>query len=245
MNGTILVVDDHVALAENLAEILGDVGFQTTWADSAEAALLAIERGGIAALITDYRLPGLSGAQLIAEMRRRGVGIPAVVMSAHTDPETIGQAEAAGALEVFPKPVDMGHLIALVEEIGRGETAVLVVDDNRSLAENLTEALRGAGHKVLFGANSAEALAHRSLPGIAIVDYRLPDGTGIEVARRLTARDPDIQIMFVSGFADELGGELRGPLSDAPRMDKPVDVSRLLAWVASAVSHEETTRPRR
>ena len=245
LRGTILVVDDHVSLAENLAEILADVGYQTAWADSAEAALQAIDRGGIAALITDYRLPGLNGAQLIAELRRRGIGIPAVVMSAHTDPETIGTAEIAGALEVFSKPVDMQHLMALVEHLGQGETAVLVVEDNKSLAENLTEALRGAGHDVLVGANLADALSHRTLPDVALVDYRLPDATGVDVAERLTARNPQIRIMFVSGHGEELGRQLRGPLSEAPRMEKPLDVSRLLAWVASAVSHGQTSRPNR
>lgn len=249
LSGTILVVDDHVALAENLAEILGDVGYQTAWTDSAESALDTVGRGGIAALITDYRLPGLNGAQLIAELRRRGIDIPAVVMSAHTDQETIGSSETAGALEVFPKPVDVAQLMRMVEALDRGETAVLVVEDNRSLAENLAEALRGAGHEVIVGTSGADALSHRTRPGIAIVDYRLPDGSGIDVAERLTARDPQIRILFVSGHGEELGQELgkqlRGPLLDAPRMDKPVDVSRLLAWVASAVSHEKAPRPRR
>ena len=142
--GIILVVDDHAALAENLAEILADAGYQTAWTDSAESALQTIERGGVAALITDYRLPGLNGAQLIAEIRKRGIGIPAVVMSAHTDLETIGFAESAGALRVLPKPVDRRQLL----DVG-------------------------------------------------------------------------------------------------PRMDKPLDVSRLLDWVANAVAHGQTSRPGR
>ena len=245
LGGTILVVDDHVALAENLAEILGNVGYQTAWADSAESALQAIERGGVSALITDYRLPGLNGAQLIAEIRKRGIGIPAVVMSAHTDLETIGSAESAGALQVFPKPIDMRHLLDVVEDLGRGETAVLLVEDNRLLADNLAEALRGAGHHVLVGTSGADALGHRGLPGVAIVDYRLPDATGIQIAQRLTARDPYIRILFISGHSEELGKELQGPLGDAPRMDKPLDVSRLLDWVANAVAHEQTSRSRR
>ena len=179
LGGTILVVDDHVALAENLAEILGNVGYQTAWTDSAESALDAVERGVASPLSSPTTAcPVLNGAQLIAEMRRRGIDIPAVVMSAHTDPETIGIAETAGALEVFPKPVDMSHLMRMVEALDRGETAVLVVEDNRSLAENLAEALRGAGHQVIIGTSGADALSHRTRPGIAIVDYRLPDGSG-------------------------------------------------------------------
>lgn len=243
--GTILVVDDNAALAENLAEILADVGYQAAWAESAEAALEAIGRGGVAALITDYRLPGLNGAQLIAELRRRGESIPVVVMSAHTDPDTIGRSHRAGALDVLAKPVDIGQLVNTVGDLVREGSDVLLVDDNIPLAENLAESLRAAGHDVVVGTSMADALSHRSRPGVAIVDYRLPDGSGVDLAERLAARDPRVRILFVSGHHDELTNDLRGPLADAPRMNKPIDVSRLLAWVAGAVSHGQTTRPGR
>ena len=110
----ILVVDDHVYLAENIAEILEGEGYQTRVAVSAEQALDALERDEIHAVITDYRLPGRNGAQLIREMRQRGRQIPAVVMSAYSDEETIAAARAAGAMEVLTKPVAIVELLGLV-----------------------------------------------------------------------------------------------------------------------------------
>jgi CheY-like chemotaxis protein len=114
LNGKILIVDDHIDLAENVAEVLETAGYQTVVADSAEAALIRLERGDIAAIVTDYRLPGRNGAQLIREMRRRGRQIPAVVMSAYSDEETIAAARAAGAQEVLTKPVMIVQLLGLV-----------------------------------------------------------------------------------------------------------------------------------
>ena len=114
----ILVVDDHVVLAENIAEILSDGGHEVVTAASAEIGLRLIAQGGIGARITDYRLPGRSGAQLIAELRRNGNGIPAVVMSAFTDDETIQISRAAGALAVLAKPVDLETLFSAVEAMG-------------------------------------------------------------------------------------------------------------------------------
>jgi CheY-like chemotaxis protein len=110
----ILVVDDHAHLAENIAEILENEGYQTRVAISAEQALDTLDRDEIHALITDYRLPGLTGAQLIREMRLRGSQIPAVVMSAYSDEETIAVARAAGAREVLTKPVVIVQLLGLV-----------------------------------------------------------------------------------------------------------------------------------
>ncbi len=181
--GKILIVDDHIDLAENLAEILENAGYQTVIADSAEAALDRLERKDVAALITDYRLPGRNGAELIAELRRRGDRIPALVMSAFTDDATIELASRAGALEVMAKPVDLARMLHLVKGLGDDESVVLVVEDNHALAENLAEALATAGLQTRITGSVAAALAARPRPRAAIVDFVLPDGTGVELAR--------------------------------------------------------------
>ena len=117
--GKMLVVDDHVALAENIAEILNGTGlYAAITADSAEAALHIIANGGIGGLITDYRLPGQSGAQLIAALRRSGSQMPAVVMSAYTDDETIRISRDSGAMAVLAKPLDLDTLLSTAESMG-------------------------------------------------------------------------------------------------------------------------------
>jgi two-component system, response regulator PdtaR len=244
--GKILVVDDHVDLADNLAEILENAGYQAVVADSAEAALDRLERNDIAALITDYRLPGLNGAELILEIRRRGSPIPAVVMSAFTDDQTIDRASRAGALEVLPKPLDLPHLFQVAKALGRDDGIVLVVEDNRELAENLAEALGEQGFQTNVTGSVAAALAARPRPGAAIVDFALPDGTGIDVAERLKARDPGVKLLFVSGHGPELERRLSGPLAREDRLEKPVPVERLLEWVKTALGHgRQTTHPDR
>ena len=133
--GKILVVDDHVDLAENLAEILEGGGYETTIAESAEAALETIGSQPVSALLTDYRLPGKTGAELIGELRRQGNRMPAIVMSAFTDDDTIAIARNAGAIEVLAKPVDLGRLFSLVSGLpsSRAEQAVTSIrGDGRS-----------------------------------------------------------------------------------------------------------------
>lgn len=243
---SILIVDDHVELAENLAEILEGAGYQTVVVTSAEAGLDRIARGDIAGVITDYRLPGRTGAQLAAELRTRGLQVPVVVMSAFTDDETIQRARASGAAEVLAKPVPLDRLLELVADMSNGVPPVLLVDDNRELVENLAEVLRARGHRAAICSTVAEARALASAPSAAVLDYRLPDGTGLDVAQVLQARNPQVRILFVSGHVAELEaclGEQLGP--GAARLDKPVDIERLLAWVAEAMSRGTTERPHR
>jgi CheY-like chemotaxis protein len=116
----ILVVDDHIALAENIAEVLESAGYCAWTAPSAEQALEAMDHAEVHALVTDYRLPGLNGAELIREVRRRGRHIPALVMCAYSDDGTIESAKATGALDVLCKPVALSRLLTLISELPQG-----------------------------------------------------------------------------------------------------------------------------
>jgi DNA-binding NtrC family response regulator len=233
--GCVLVVDDQIGLAENIAEILQGTGFRTDTAGSAEEALARVAQGGITAIVTDFRLPGASGAQLIEELRRRGERIPVLVMSAFTDEATVDRSRAAGAWLFLPKPVPLATLVEAFETLALSPATALLVDDEESLAENLAEALTAAGHEVVVSHTAADALAHNRRLQTAVVDVRLPDGTGLEVARQLRARDPAIQILFISGHAQDLEAQ-RATLPDTDALEKPVDPGRVISWVQLAVA---------
>lgn len=111
----ILIVDDNVELAENIAEILQMDGHSTAIAASAEAALPLAQAREPDVLVTDYRLPGMTGATLAERFRRERAHVVAVVISAYTDDGTIGAATDAGA-KFMAKPVDYQLLSRLVRE---------------------------------------------------------------------------------------------------------------------------------
>jgi DNA-binding response OmpR family regulator len=240
-SGRVLVVDDQVELAENIAEVLQGLGFETDVAISAEAGLEKIGQGGITALITDFKLPGRNGAELIEEIRRQGNRIPAMVMSAYTDDITMDRAQAAGAWLFMPKPVPLSALMEAFESLARRPAAALLVDDESALTENLAEALETAGYDVVVSGSATEALAQRRRLETAVVDYRLPDGSGIALARRLRARDPSIRILFISGYIDELRRRLPSDLSGAETMEKPVNAAHLISWIGLAFQDKTPT----
>ena len=234
-SGHVLVVDDQIELAENIAEVLQGIGFETEVAGSAEAGLERVARGGITAVVTDYRLPGQSGAHLILELRRRGERIPVLMMSAYTDDATIDRSRTAGAWLFLPKPVPLPALVEAFESLAQRPAAALVVEDEVNLAENLAEALTAAGQEVVVSHTAAEALAHRRRLQTAVLDYRLPDASGLDIARQLRARDPSIQILFISGHADGLQDEIKGALGEVDMLEKPLDTGSVVSWVQLAV----------
>jgi CheY-like chemotaxis protein len=111
----VLIVDDNVDLAENIAEILQIDGHVTDVAASAEEALPKALGDAPDAVVTDYRLPGMSGAAFVREFRRARPHIHAIVISAYTDEATMKEAKDAGAVFIA-KPVDFKLLARLLRD---------------------------------------------------------------------------------------------------------------------------------
>lgn len=78
---------------------------------------------------------------------------------------------------------------------------ILVVDDNAAFVDNLAEILGDAGYEVTRAGTCAEAMATTNLPSIAIVDLRLPDGNGIDLAQSLKTHHPDCEVILLTGDA--------------------------------------------
>ena len=237
----ILVVEDDPDMAENIAEVIGELGASVEIALSAEAALELVSRTSFDGVISDFRLPGLGGVDLIRELRQRGIVVPVVMMSGYMDHRAIEAAEAAGALDILAKPIDLRRLLNDVRQFARPQGRVLIVEDNAELAENLVEALRAVGLSPIVAGTGAQALEQRALHRVAIVDIRLPDSDGIEIAQRLAARDPRIQIIFLTGYAEHHRAQLENLCGSLPGLDpadlcvsKPCDVGALAARVRAA-----------
>src|SRR5688572_24244801 len=96
----ILIVDDEPKMRTLLAMALSSEGWSADEAGTAEAALEALGRGDLPdVVVTDVRMPGMSGLDLLKRLRAEHPGIDCIVMTAHGDAGTGVEAMRAGALE--------------------------------------------------------------------------------------------------------------------------------------------------
>ncbi len=221
-----LIVDDNREFAENLAEIVRDRGDEVTVAgDGAEAVALARETR-YDALLTDMRMPGMGGAQLVHEIRRVDPGLAAIVVTAYVADDDLEAARREGLLAVLPKPVPVERLLRLVDG-ARRDGLVVVIEDDAALCDNLTEALRTRGFAAVTAASVTETERLGPVrPFCALVDLRIPGGPDGEAMRRLAARDPALPMLVVTALHGS-----RPPLAHRGIFHKPFDTAELLAAV--------------
>src|SRR5438874_577063 len=136
-----LIVDDNQAFAENVAEILTDAGAEVTIVAGGPQALEAARSRRFDALVTDMRMPVMSGARLVHEIRAVDPGLPAIVVTAYTGEDDLLAARDEGLLAVLPKPAPIPRLLELLRN-ARRDGLVALVEDDPALADNLAEALR-------------------------------------------------------------------------------------------------------
>jgi two-component system nitrogen regulation response regulator GlnG len=170
--------------------------------ERAEHLLEAIEHGEPDVLITDVRMPGMSGVTLLEHLRTRCPNLPIIVITAHSDLENAVAAYKGGAFEYLPKPFDIDEAIDLVRKAARQNGDTTKVEDQGrqdipsliGQAPAMQEVFRSIGR--LAGSSMTVLITGES-------------GTGKElVARALHEHSPRANRPFVALNTSAIAAEL-------------------------------------
>jgi FixJ family two-component response regulator len=105
------IVDDDESVREATKDLLLSLGYATAAFGSAEEFLGSPDVDRTACLITDVRMPGLSGVELQHSLRAQGYGMPIIFITAFPDERQLSQARTAGATRFLTKPFEEEMLI--------------------------------------------------------------------------------------------------------------------------------------
>ncbi|HEV2454596.1 MAG TPA: sigma-54 dependent transcriptional regulator [Verrucomicrobiae bacterium] len=123
----ILIVDDDPGQRSLLNSFLKSQQFETTTAESGEKALELLRGGKFDMMISDVRMPGLSGLETLRRARKEHVTLPVLLVTAFTDVRDAVAAMRDGAVNYLAKPIDLDELLASVRNaVGIAETAAPV-----------------------------------------------------------------------------------------------------------------------
>ena len=112
---SVWVVDDDRSIRWVLEKALQQEGMSPQTFDSATSLLSRLEREQPDVIISDIRMPGPSGLDLLAQLRERFPRLPVIIMTAHSDLDSAVASYQGGAFEYLPKPFDVDEAIALVK----------------------------------------------------------------------------------------------------------------------------------
>jgi DNA-binding NtrC family response regulator len=218
----ILVVDDEEGVRELVKAGLGRKGYRVAAAASAEEALALLEREEPDAVITDLRMPGLPGDELVARLKRERPMLPVVVISGYGSMQNVVEVIKKGAEDYLPKPFTPQDLEVV---------ALKAVQKRRLLAENerLRRELSGQGRLGLLGKGKAMrevlGLIERLAPSDATLLITGESGSGKELAARAIhqlstrAKGPFVEVnagsLPATLFEAELFGAKKGSYTGA------------------------------
>ncbi|WXH29166.1 Sensor histidine kinase RcsC [Myxococcus stipitatus] len=196
----ILLVDDEEGLRITLAANLELEGHTVLEAANGEEALRLLGEHPVDVVLSDMRMPGLHGVDLLRRIKQARPDMPVVLMTAFTAEELVEDALAEGAFTVLPKPFDVAHALDTILRAARAPQ-VLVVDDTEPVARAMVRALSTVGLRARAVYSGEEALTWLRSGDfdVCVLDLVMPEMSGPELVAKVKAADLSVAVIAMSG----------------------------------------------
>ena len=185
----ILTIDDEENIRNGLADNFELEGYEVKQAESGEKGLELITQGGIDLVITDLRMDGISGSEVVKRVTSEHPGIPIIVLTGHGSIDDATAALKAGAFDFLTKPLDLDHLNKIVKNALQGK---ILAEENRQLQAKLLKSQNG---DEMIGKseslNRVRQMISKAAPAKASVLITGESGVGKELVARAVHEQSD------------------------------------------------------
>ncbi len=186
---TILTIDDEENIRNGLADNFELEGYEVKQAANGADGLALIAQGGIDLVITDLRMDGISGSEVVKRVTTEHPGVPIIVLTGHGSIDDATAALKAGAFDFLTKPLDLDHLNKIVKNALQGK---ILAEQNRELKEKL---MRSESPDEMIGKSDSLArvrqMISKAAPARASVLITGESGVGKELVARAVHQQSD------------------------------------------------------
>ena len=248
----ILVIDDERMVCDLLRAVLSRYGHEVLTAFDGQNGLALFEQHRPRFTLLDLRMPGMNGIEVLTRIRALDPKASVIILTGAGSADLENQARQMGVTDFLSKGLSIDVLVGVVERVmqqpvkppasssqstdaqkapshSQKAGSILVVDDEPPIRDLLRKFLSARGYQVRVAADGQQALAlvDQKSPDIIVLDVNMPGMNGIEVLKRLRAKNYAGGVMFLTSSQDEMLLQEGLELGSVDILGKPVDLERL------------------
>ena len=182
----VLLIEDDPGIRDSLCRVLADEGYDVAVEERGDGGLARASRDAFNVVVTDLKLPGLSGLELVRQVHTAQPRLPIILVTAFGTTETAIEATKFGAYDYLLKPFNVPDLLDLIRK---------AADSNRLMSEPVTLGEMGAARDALVGSSPAMQAIYKEIGRVASkpvnVLIRGETGTGKELIARAIYQHSD------------------------------------------------------
>ena len=227
---TVLIVDDNEMMVKTLRDILKVKGHQTEVAYSAQEALEKLKAQDFVCVLSDIKMPGISGVELYRSIKTKQPDLPVVLMTAYSTDTLIKEGLEEGVIAVLTKPLNLSLLLNFLSFLRR-ERSIVIVDDDPDFCKTLGDIL-AAQDFVVKQITNPEGIVEKisAREEVILLDMKLDQVSGLDVLQQIRARYPDLPVVLVTGHKEEVSSAIEAALKISAHtcFYKPFEIEALL-----------------
>ena len=249
----VLLIEDDDTSREQLVKAIRKEGYEVLAAENGGAGLEVFKKELPEIVITDLKMAGVDGLEVMHTVRRLSRGVQVILITAYGETDTAVSALREGALDYLKKPLDLDLLTTALgrarEKIIEHKKSIpfptlLLAEDDGPTRDRIARVLEKEGWKVFAAADGEEAInvfEQRKID-IVLLDIKMPKKDGLQALHEMRGISDDFEAIVFTGYGDEASAIQALRDGAVNFLKKPVDLEELVLAVEKGLEKLHTER---